>query len=385
MDDFTFCNPVKIAFGKDSIAKLAELTDQYNKIMITYGGGSIKTNGIYDQVTKALEAKDLIEFGGIEPNPTYETCIKAVELAKKQNVDLLLAVGGGSVLDATKFIAAAMQYDGDDPWEIMVTHGDVVKSAMPFGTVLTLPATGSEMNFFSVISRKATQEKLAFGTPLVYSQFSILDPRATYTLPKKQLRNGIVDSFIHVIEQYATRDIATPLQDRQAEAVMNTLVELADKVLADEKDYETMASFMWCSTQALNGAIGCGVIQDWSTHMIGHELTAFFGVSHAESLAIILPGMWKYKKQSKKQKLAKLAERVWNVKDGNTDQKADAAIEETVKFFNSVGMPTSFKDYGITAEDIKKVVARFAERGTKLGEDEDIAAEQIDQILQLCL
>ena len=382
MDDFTFCNPVKIVFGKDSIAKLPELTDRYNKIMITYGGGSIKTNGIYDQVTKALEAKDVIEFGGIESNPTYETCLKAVELAKKENVDLLLAVGGGSVLDATKFIAAAMQFDGDDPWQIMVTH---LKSAAPFGTVLTLPATGSEMNFFSVISRKATQEKLAFGTPLIYPKFSILDPRATYTLPKKQLRNGIVDSFIHVIEQYATCDINTPLQDRQAEAVMNTLVELADKILADEKDYETMASFMWCSTQALNGAIGCGVIQDWSTHMIGHELTAFFGVSHAESLAILLPGMWKYKKQSKKQKLAKLAERVWNVKEGNTDQKADAAIEKTVKFFNSVGMPTTFKEYGITADDTKKVVARFADRGTKLGEDEDIAAEQIDQILQLCL
>jgi len=385
MNNFAFCNPVKIVFGKGSIEQLAGLTAGSKKIMMTYGGGSIKKNGVYDQVINVLKDKVVVEFGGIEPNPLYETCIKAVDLAGKERIDLLLAVGGGSVLDATKFIAAAIDYRGDDPWQILTTHGQIVKSAFPFGTVLTLPATGSEMNCFSVISRKATQEKLAFANPAVYPRFSILDPETTYSLPKKQLRNGLVDAFAHVMEQYATYDVNTPLQDRQAEAIVSTLIEIAPKIIAGNNDYDARASFMWCATNALNGAINCGVIQDWTTHMIGHELTAFFGLCHAESLAVVMPALWQYAKQAKKQKLAQLAERVFNVTAGDTDQKADAAIEKTVQFFHSVDMPTRFSDYNVTEPDIRKVVDRFEKRKTTLGEHQNIAAPQIAEILKLCL
>ncbi|MHC4754243.1 MAG: iron-containing alcohol dehydrogenase [Planctomycetota bacterium] len=367
------------------MAQLSDLTAEYNKILIIYGGGSIKRNGVYDQVKSALKNKTCFEFAGIEPNPQLETCLKAAELAKKEKVDFLLAVGGGSVLDATKFIAAAIQYEGSDPWEIMTSHGEVVKSAMPFGTVLTLPATGSEMNFFSVISRKETEEKLAFGTTIVYPKFSILDPETTYTLSKKQIRNGIVDTFAHVMEQYATCDVDTPLQDRMAEAIVKTLIEKARDILEDEPDYNTRATFMWCATMALNGLIACGSEQDWSTHMIGHELTAFFGVDHAESLAIVMPGLWKHKKQQKNVKLAQLAERVFNVTEGDLDQKADACIQKTVDFFHSVGMPTRLSDFNIGGDGIKKIVERFKQRGTVLGEHEDVDAEQIELILNRCI
>jgi NADP-dependent alcohol dehydrogenase len=385
MNNFTYCNPVKIVFGKGSIGQVKELTSPFKKIMLIYGGGSVKKNGVYDQVMEALKGKKVIEFGGIEPNPLYETCMKAAELARKKHVDFLLAAGGGSVLDATKFIAAAIPYPGEESWQIMVTHGSVVESALPLGSVLTLPATGSEMNSFSVISRASTQEKLAFANPLVYPRFSVLDPEVTYSLPKQQLRNGIVDAFVHVMEQYATHDVKTPLQDRQAEAIVRTLVELADKIIADEKDYDAMASFMWCATHALNGMIACGVVQDWATHMIGHELTAFFGVSHAQSLAIVLPGLWEYKKSSKKERLAQLAERVWDITAGDVNLRADAAIRKTVEFFHSVQMPTRLSDYKIGEADIQKVVDRFAQRGTVLGEHQDIRAEQIGAILKLCL
>jgi NADP-dependent alcohol dehydrogenase len=256
---------------------------------------------------------------------------------------------------------------------------------MPFGTVLTLPATGSEMNFFSVISRKETEEKLAFGTTIVYPKFSILDPETTYTLSKKQIRNGIVDTFAHVMEQYATCDVDTPLQDRMAEAIVKTLIEKARDILEDEPDYNTRATFMWCATMALNGLIACGSEQDWSTHMIGHELTAFFGVDHAESLAIVMPGLWKHKKQQKKVKLAQLAERVFNVTEGDIDQKANAGIQKSVDFFHSVGMPTGLSDFNIGGDGIKKIVERFKQRGTVLGEHEDVDAEQIELILNRCI
>jgi NADP-dependent alcohol dehydrogenase len=385
MNNFSFCNPVNIEFGKGSIARLTELVKPYNKIMMAYGSGSIKKNGVYDQVVDALKGKDYIEFSGIEPNPHYKTCLKAADTIKNENVDFILAVGGGSVVDAVKYIAAVAKFTGDDPWQIMTSHGEVVTAAMPFGAVLTLPATGSEMNFFSVISKKEADEKLAFANPLVYPVFSILDPETTYTLPKKQLRNGLVDAFAHVMEQYATYDVNSPLQDRQAEAIVNTLIEIAPDVLAEKPDYQARASLMWCATQALNGLIACGVVQDWATHMIGHELTAFFGVDHAESLAIVMPALWSFQKEKKKQKLAQLAERVFEVTGGSIDQKADDAINKTVEFFHSVNMPTRLKDYNISAEDIKKVVDRFAQRETVLGEHEDIDAEKVGQILQLCL
>jgi NADP-dependent alcohol dehydrogenase len=382
MNGFTYCNPVKIVFGKESIERLDGLVPAGANAMLVYGGGSIKKNGVYDRVKKAMGRRKLVEFAGIEPNPTYETCMKAAEKVRSEGLDFLLAAGGGSVLDATKFIAAAVPYEGDDPWRILETRGEVVKSALPLGTVLTLPATGSEMNRFAVISRKKTQQKCAFPSDHVYPRFSIMDPQVTYSLPKKYLRNGIVDAFVHVMEQYATADAKTPLQDRQAEAIALTLLETAGGVLSGRNDYDTMATFMWCATMALNGLISCGCVQDWSTHMIGHELTAFFGIDHAESLAAVLPGVWRLRIDSKKAKLAKLAERVWAVTAGTENERAEAAIMKTEEFFESVGMPTRLGSYGIGAGDIKKVVDRFTQSGTALGENADIDAAAVGDILQ---
>lgn len=382
MNDFEYYNPVRIVLGKGTIARLSDLVQPSEKVMFLYGGGSIKNNGVYSQVTDALAKHDVVEFAGIEPNPRYETCMKAVDLAKQERVDFLLAVGGGSVLDGTKFIAAAIEHKGEDPWEILTSSGAVVKSALPLGTVLTLPATGSEMNSFSVVSRASTDEKLAFGSPCVYPRFSILDPEVTYTLPRNQLRNGLVDAFAHVMEQYATHSVNSPLQDRQAEAVVKTLIEIAPAVLAEKPDYDARASFMWCTTQALNGLIGCGVVQDWTTHMIGHELTAFFGVAHAESLAIVLPGVWEHEFDNKRGKLAQLARRIWHVTSGDKTTQAKAAIEKTEAFFHSVGMPTRLGNYGVDEAGIRKVVDRFTERKTVLGEHENIEAQEVGAILQ---
>ncbi len=385
MQNFTYCNPVKIVFGKGTIAKIDELIGPAAKVLLTYGGGSIKKNGVYRQVKAALKKRKVVEFGGIEPNPTYETCIKAVELARKKRIDFILAVGGGSVLDGSKFIAAAIPYKGKDLWSIVKSRGQVVETAVPFGDVLTLPATGSEMNIFAVMSRLSTTEKLSFGSLHCCPKFSILDPQTTYSLPESQLRNGIVDAFVHVAEQYATVDLNTPLQDRYAEAIFKTLIEIAPAVMSGKKDYDIRATFMWCATQAQCGLLGCGVKSDWSTHGIGHELTAFFGLAHAETLAIVLPAVWKYEMKTKADKLAKMAQNVWGIKQGSKKQKAAAAIDRTVKFFHSVNMPTSLKDYNITQEDVGKVVDRFAQKGDALGENKDIDAKAVRKILELCL
>ncbi len=384
MNNFEFYNPVRVVFGKGTIGQVRKLIDAEKKVMMVYGGGSIKKNGVYEQVARALKGRDLVEFGGIEPNPLYETCLQAVERIRTEDIGFLLAVGGGSVLDATKFIAAAACYEGGEPWEILTTGGRRVKAALPLGDVLTLPATGSEMNCFSVISRRSTQEKLAFGSPLVYPVFSILDPETTYSLPKKQLRNGLVDAFAHVMEQYATYSVSSPLQDRQAEAVVRTLIDAAGDVLG-RQDYDSRASFMWAATCALNGVLSCGVVQDWTTHGIGHELTAFFGVAHAESLAIVMPALWQHQFEQKKGKLAQLARRVWHVIQGDEDSQARAAIEKTVEYFHSVEMPTRLSDYDITEADIQKVVERFGQRGDVLGEHKNIKAPQVEEILKLCL
>jgi NADP-dependent alcohol dehydrogenase len=384
MNNFEFFNPVRIVFGKGNIPNVGKYIPAGRKVMMIYGTGSIKKNGVYEQVVQGLKGFRWVEFSGIEPNPLYETCMKAVEKIKTEKVDFLLAVGGGSVLDATKFIAAACCYQGLDPWEILATGGACVKSALPLGDVLTLPATGSEMNANAVISRRSSQEKLGFYSPLVYPVFSILDPEATYSLPKKQLRNGLVDAFVHVMEQYATYSVNTPLQDRQAEAVVRTLLDVADDVL-NKQDYDSRATFMWSATWALNGSLSRGVVEDWSTHGIGHELTAFFGVAHAESLAIVLPGVWKHQFENKKGKLAQLARRVWHITEGDETSQAQAAIEKTVQFFHSIGMPTQLSDFGISKADIQKVVERFRQRGTLMGEHNNIGAPQVEEILNLCL
>ena len=294
-----------------------------------------------------------------------------------------MSVGGGSVLDATKFIAAAACYEGD-PWGILTTGGIRIKKALPLGDVITLPATGSEMNCGSVISRKETQEKLPFSHPLVYPLFSILDPETTYSLPKKQLRNGLVDAFVHVLEQYATYSVNTPLQDRQAEAVLRTLIDIAPDVI-QKQDYDSRASFMWAAACALNGSLCCGVVEDWTTHSIGHELTAFFGLDHAESLAVVMPALWQHQFENKKDKLAQLARRVWHITSGDRDFQARAALEKSVEFFHSIDMPTRLGDYKITQADTQKIVDRFAKRGSIMGERQNISAPQVEEILKLCL
>ena len=378
MLNFAFKNPTEILFGRGSISDIVGRVPRGAPVLFVYGGGSIKRNGVYDQVKAALKKHRVVEFGGIEPNPLYETCLKAVAVAKAKKIGFILAVGGGSVLDAAKFIAAAALFKGRQPWDILRTHGANVKAALPVGTVLTLPATGSEANGNAVISRQATQEKLHFTSALVFPVFSVLDPAATFTLPKKQVRNGIVDAFVHVMEQYLTYPTAAPLQDRMAESVLQTLIEVAPATLAKPKNYDLRAAFMWSATMALNTLIGCGVPQDWSTHMIGHELTALYGLDHAETLAIVLPGVWQHQRTQKKEKLEHYGRRVWGV------TSAKAAVAKTEAFYHSLGMPTRLGDYGISASDAAaKVSARFAASKAVLGEHGNIDAAAVAAILRL--
>lgn len=383
MWNFTYHNPTKIVFGRGTIAELANLIPREQKVMMTYGGGSIKRNGVYDQVIEALKEHTVVEFGGIEPNPRYETLMRAAGQVQAEGVDFLLAVGGGSVLDGTKFIAVAVEYGKGDPWNILA-EGKKVTAAMPLGSVLTLPATGSESNGNAVISRESIQEKLSFSSPLVFPRFSILAPETTYSLPERQTANGIVDAFVHVTEQYLTYNVNAPLQDRQAEGILLTLIEAAPKVKADPKDYDARANIMWCATQALNTLIGSGVPQDWTTHVIGHELTAFFGLDHGQTLAIVLPAVLKHQRERKASKLLQYGQRVWGIQDLGDDAAIDAAIEKTDEFFRSVGTPTRLSDYGIKLEDCQPIVERFEERGWKFGEHEAIGAKQVGEILALC-
>jgi NADP-dependent alcohol dehydrogenase len=306
--------------------------------------------------------------------------MKAIELVKSENVDFLLAVGGGSVLDATKFIAAGAKYEGEDPWDFLAKFVPVT-AALPIGAVLTLPATGSEMNGNSVITKAATQEKKAFGSPFVMPQFSILDPECVFTLPDRQVANGIVDAFVHVFEQYLTYEVNSPLQDRFAEGILTTLIEEGPKVLKDRNDYESAANFMWSATMALNGLIAVGVPQDWATHQIGHELTAFHGIDHARTLAIVLPGVMKIKRDAKADKILQYGERIWGITEGSKDERIDLAIAKTIEFFESVGIPTTLPEYDVPAETIGKITSRFENSKFKLGEKRDIDHKEIELIL----
>jgi NADP-dependent alcohol dehydrogenase len=366
MKDFEFYNPVRIFFGKDQLPRISENIPDGLRIMLLYGGGSIKKNGVYDGIMYALKGRDIIEFQGIEPNPTYETCMKAVDIIKREKVDYLLAAGGGSVIDATKFIAAAVLYEDGDPWDILSKNKEI-KAALPLADILTLPATGTEMNKNAVISRQSTNEKLAFSSPYTFPEFSVLLPEAAGTLPKEQVANGIVDAFVHVIEQYLTYPVNAPIQDRVAESILVTLIEEGPKAYKDPLDYESMSNLMWSATMALNGIIKAGVPEDWSVHDIGHELTALHNIDHARTLAIVLPGIWHVLKEEKKEKLVQYGERVWNITEGTEDKRADEAIKKTVEFFESLGVKTKFSDYNIPAETIDKIVDRFKKRGWIFG------------------
>lgn len=383
MLNFELYNPTNLIFGKGQIEKIATLIPAEAKILIAYGGGSIFKNGIYDQVKAALPDRNIVEFGGIEPNPHYETLMKAVAVIKEQNIDFILAVGGGSVIDGVKFISAAVHFDGN-PIVILQKRLLIkdLSKVVPFGTVLTIPATGSEMNSGSVVTIEATQEKLAFGGSALFPKFSICDPTVIVSLPKRQLQNGVVDAYTHVLEQYLTYPHEGYLQDRISESILQTLIEIGPKVVENPTDYALASNFMWSCTMALNGLIQKGVPSDWATHMIGHELTALYGIDHARTLAIIGPNLYKVMFETKKAKLAQYGQRIFNL-TGSEDEIAKEAINKTVAFFHTMGMQTQLSDYTKDFEKTADFIAkRFEERGWKgLGEKQNITPEKVREIV----
>lgn len=385
MQNFEYWNPTKILFGKGQIASISREIPAGTKVLMTYGGGSIRSNGVYDQVMSALRHCTVVEFGGIQPNPEYRTLMEAVRLARAEKAEFLLAVGGGSVLDGTKFIAAAIPFEGE-PWDIVQKHAEV-KSAVPLASVLTLPATGSEANPYAVISRSETGEKLAFSSPHVYPKFSVLDPETTFSLPARQVANGIVDAYVHTMEQYLTFPAHAELNDRFAESILQTLIEIGPKTLANPSDYDARATFVWTATMALNGLIGCGVPQDWATHMIGHELTALYGIDHARTLAVVAPHLYRVLKSDKAAKLLQYGERVWGIREGSDEERIEAAIRRTEDFFESLGVPTRLARYeGVRPETPKLVAQRLKQRGmVKLGERGAVAPPVVEEILSRSL
>lgn len=378
MNNFVFQNPTKLIFGKGQIARLAKELPRDKKILVTFGGGSVKSNGVYDQVVAALEGFDYLEFWGIEPNPKVETLRKAVEVCKKEGVEFLLAVGGGSTLDGTKLISAAAVIE-NDAWEL-VRNPKLYGGTLPFASVMTLPATGSEMNRGAVISNLATGEKYSFYN--TYPVFSILDPEATYSLPKFQVACGLADTFVHVMEQYLTTTGVSPLMDRWAEGIVQTIVEVAPKALQDSREYDAMATFMLSATMGLNGFVAMGVPQDWATHMIGHEITALTGTTHGQTLVIVLPGVMNVLREQKGDKIVQFGERVWGVTEGSKDERIDRTIAATEEFFRSLGLATRLSELSIGEDVVEEIVGRFRERGTLLGENSNIDYKLVDQILR---
>lgn len=378
MNNFVFQNPTKLIFGKGEIARLSKELPKGKRILVTFGGGSVKTNGIYDQVKAALEGFDHLEFWGIEPNPKVETLRKAVEICKREDVGFLLAVGGGSTLDGTKLIAAAAKIEAD-AWEL-VCNPKLYEGTLPFASVMTLPATGSEMNRGAVISNVATGEKYAFYN--TFPVFSILDPEATFSLPKFQVACGLADTFVHVMEQYLTITECSPLMDRWAEGVVQTVVEVAPRALADQKEYDAMATYMLSATMGLNGFVAMGVPQDWATHMIGHEITALKGVTHGQTLVVVLPGVMNVMREQKGAKIVQFGERVWGINGGSIDERIDRTIAATEEFFRSLGLATRLSELSIGEDTVEEIVRRFKERGTLLGENENIDYQLVDEILR---
>lgn len=383
MNNFDYKNPTKIIFGKDRIETLKNEIPVGSKILLLYGGGSIKKNGIYNQVIKALESFELTEFSGIPANPEYAVLMEALKLIKSENIDFLLAVGGGSVIDGTKFLSAAALYEGDEPWNILADRIPT-KIGMPFGTVLTLPATGSEMNSGAVITRADRKEKFGMGGPGLFPQFSILDPQVVHSIPERQLANGLADSFTHVLEQYMTYPIGALLQDRISEGIMQSIIEIAPQIMKDPSDYNAAANYMWNCTMALNGLIQKGVPCDWAIHIMGHELTALYGIDHARTLAILTTSHYTHNLDAKKEKLAQYAERVWKITEGSTEEKAKKAIEKTDNFFHSIGIKTKLSEYTSeyenTAEEIKN---RLVSRGqTAIGERGIVKPADVVKIIE---
>ncbi len=382
MENFTYFNPTRIHFGRGQIAAIDREIPAGARVLLVAGQGSIRANGVHRQVLGAVGSRVLFEFFGVEANPEYDTLMKAVELGRREKIDWILAVGGGSVLDGAKFVAAAVHYPGD-PWEILQTRGSKLTSALPIGTVLTLPGTGSEANGAAVISRRSIKQKLAFIQPYVFPRFSILDPETTFSLPERQISNGIADAFTHVIEQYLTYPARAAVQDRFAESVMRVLIDEGPKSVRNPTDYDARANVVWAATWALNGAIGAGVPQDWASHMIGHELTALHGIDHARTLAIIVPSLLDVQRGAKGAKLMQYGERVWGVAEGPETARVDAAIERTRGFYESLGLRTRLRDYEVDVKTAAEVAGRLKARGlVKIGERADVTPEVVERILR---
>ena len=385
MNNFDFYNPTRIAFGEGKIAALDTLVPADAKVLILFGGESARRTGTLGEVEAALGNRQVQLFGGIEPNPSFETLMEAVTIVQRDGIDYLLAVGGGSVIDGTKFVAAASVFDGD-AWDILLKGGTNIHRALPFGSVLTLPATGSEMNKGAVVTRKSLQAKLPFHSEHVFPQFSVLDPTKSFTLPPRQVANGVVDAFVHIVEQYLTYPASAPVQDRFAEGLLQTLIDIGPQALSDPENYSVRADLMWVATLALNGLIGAGVPQDWATHMLGHELTAQHGLDHAQTLAIVLPAMLTERKDAKHGKLVQYAQRVWSIHEGSESEQAEAAIEKTRAFFESLGVKTRLGDYQLAEEHIEPLIKSLEEHGmTALGEHNDVTPDVCRRVLHASL
>lgn len=382
MNQFNFYNPTKIIFGRDRFNELNHLVLKDAKVLVLYGGGSVKKFGTLDRVLAALPNREILEFGGIEANPRYETLMKAVDLVRAEKIDFLLAVGGGSVIDGTKFIALASYYEGDG-LDLLRDRSITanLKQALPLAAVLTLAATGSEMNRGGVVSSPIG--KLGFGNDLVFPKFSLVDPSLTFTLPETQVANGVVDTFVHVMEQYMTYPAEGRFQDRTSEGILKTLIEIGRATIDNPTDYDLRANLVWCATMGLNGLIGAGVPQDWATHRIGHELTALFGIDHAKTLAIIMPSLWNIMRETKREKLLQYGERVLNITTGSEENRIDQIIETTRQFFESLGIKTRLSDYGIGADQIDSILAALeSHHMTSLGERGEITLEISRKILE---
>ncbi len=376
MHNFSFHNPTKLIMGKGTIAELSKEIPIDKKVMITFGGGSVKKNGVYDQVKTALARHNTVEFWGIEPNPAIETLRKAIELGKKEKVDFLLAVGGGSVIDGTKLISAGLLYEGD-PWELVEIGSST--NTVPLATVLTLPATGSEMNNGAVISRRETKEKYGFYSK--HPVFSILDPEVTFSLPPHQIACGLADTFVHILEQYLAKAGESRVMDRWAEGLLRTVVEIAPLIKENQQDYQLMADFMMTATMALNGFISMGVTEDWSTHMIGHELTALCGLTHGHTLAIVMPGTMHVLRKQKEAKILQFGERIFGVVTGTHDMRIDETIRKTEAFFRSLGLTTRLSEENIGTDIIDEIEHRFNERDAHYGEDGLVTGAVAKEIL----
>ncbi len=384
MLNFTFQNPTKVIFGKNTLGLIPGEIPLDARVMITYGSASARKYGVLDEVKTALKGYDLIEFGGIEPNPEYETLLKGISLIREKRIDFLLAIGGGSVIDGTKFMSAAALF-ADAPFLLLENAGTAITGSLPVGAVSTLPASGSEMNSRAIITRRATRIKRGLMNPFFYPKFAVLDPTKTYTLPARQIGNGVVDTFVHVLEQYMTYPVAGHIQDRLAEGLLSVLIEDGPRALRDPENYDVRANLMWAATLGLNGLIGAGVPQDWSAHRLGYELTVLYGLDHAQTLAALVPAMLKVRLQGKRQKMLQYGERVWGITSGTESSRLEEAIDRTRTFFERMGLPTYLSGYGLAGVDIEQVMELLREHGlTHMGENGDVTPDMAREILTLC-